>query len=149
MQYINGEYVITGVQNAFNSRTSYWISKKDCIYSAYCFSGTPAEAERQLKEGWPGYIELYESLTAVTTSSYMLGEVIFDMTMSAASFTEALRKKNRSLEFDSRDLYASIYDWAKEFEASCTYPDGEYLDAVDAFVAKKLKDYFEIKEYER
>lgn len=60
-QYLNGDYVIVGVPNAFNGKTSYWISKKGCTISAYCFSAyTPEEVQYQLANGWPGYIDLFE-----------------------------------------------------------------------------------------
>lgn len=37
-QHIHGDYVITGIKNAFNSKTSWWISKKDHTIACYCFS---------------------------------------------------------------------------------------------------------------
>lgn len=33
-----GDYVITGIKNAFNNRTSYWISKKGYTVALYCFT---------------------------------------------------------------------------------------------------------------
>lgn len=33
-----GDYVLTGIPNAFNNKTSYWISKKDFAVALYCFS---------------------------------------------------------------------------------------------------------------
>ena len=36
--YIFGEYALTGVNNAFNNRKSYWISKDGCMLAFYCFT---------------------------------------------------------------------------------------------------------------
>ena len=36
--YICGDYVITSVNNAFNNKRSYWISKKDYTMAFYCFT---------------------------------------------------------------------------------------------------------------
>ena len=35
---ICGDYVLTRQNNAFNDKTSYWISKKGMTISFYCFS---------------------------------------------------------------------------------------------------------------
>lgn len=37
-QIIKGDYVITPVKNAFNAKTSYWISKKGFTTALYCFT---------------------------------------------------------------------------------------------------------------
>ena len=37
-QFVFGDYVITGVTNAFNSNTSWWISKRGYSVAHYCFS---------------------------------------------------------------------------------------------------------------
>lgn len=59
--YHNGDYIISGLPNAFNGRTSYWISKKGYTTAAYCFTADrPAEVDYQLENGWPGYIDLFE-----------------------------------------------------------------------------------------
>ena len=59
--YCNGEYVIIGIPNAYNKKTGYWISKKDCTVSLYCFTADrKLEVNRQLKNGWPGYINYFE-----------------------------------------------------------------------------------------
>jgi len=36
--YTFGDYVITGITNAFNNKVSWWISKKNCTLACYCFS---------------------------------------------------------------------------------------------------------------
>ena len=45
--YICGDYVLTGISNAFNDKRGFWISKKDCTKSFYCF--TPIN--RYLQQG--------------------------------------------------------------------------------------------------
>lgn len=45
-QHIHGDYVITGIKNAFNSKTSWWISKRDHTIACYCFStNTPPSSK--------------------------------------------------------------------------------------------------------
>lgn len=60
---IYGDYVITGIRNAFNSKTSYWLSKRDCAKAVYCFTATDQEVENQIRDGWDSYIRLLESST--------------------------------------------------------------------------------------
>ena len=142
-QFVNGDYVITGTKNAFNGKTSWWISKCDCILAAYCFTADQeSEIRRQLDRGWLGYIDLFESMLAASTTPYLLGEVIFDMTLCARSYIDQLLAEHKWPEFDSRDLYNAIWSWAVAFESTVAYPDGEYIEAVDAFAAEKLREYF-------
>ena len=54
------DYVFSPVRNAFNSKTSWWISKKDYAVARYCFTAdTEAEVERQLQSA-DSYIEMFE-----------------------------------------------------------------------------------------
>ena len=47
---IDNVYVLTGIENAFNDKKSYWLSKKDCILAMYCFSDNNCySVEEQLK----------------------------------------------------------------------------------------------------
>lgn len=45
-----GDYVLTGVKNAFNNKTSWWLSKKYMTRAMYCFStsGTGLLATQEL-----------------------------------------------------------------------------------------------------
>ena len=55
------EYVITGLSNAFNRKTSWWISKAGYTLAVYCFS---ANAQREVDEqlaAFDRYIDLFES----------------------------------------------------------------------------------------
>ncbi len=59
-QRIFGDYVFSPVRNAFNSKTSWWISKKGYAVARYCFTAdTEAEVERQLQSA-DSYIEMFE-----------------------------------------------------------------------------------------
>lgn len=47
---IDNVYVLTGIENAFNNKCSYWLSKKDYILAMYCFSDNNCySVEEQLK----------------------------------------------------------------------------------------------------
>ena len=57
---IFGDYVFSPVRNAFNEKTSWWISKKGYAVARYCFTAdTEAEVERQL-QSTDGYIKMFE-----------------------------------------------------------------------------------------
>ena len=54
------DYVFSPARNAFNSKTSWWISKKGYAVARYCFTAdTEAEVERQLQSA-DSYIEMFE-----------------------------------------------------------------------------------------
>lgn len=63
-QIIVGDYVFTACKNAFNSKTSYWISKKDHWLAVYAF--TPMDGRDLLEhiseEALNGYIWHYEAV---------------------------------------------------------------------------------------
>ncbi|MEE1505082.1 MAG: hypothetical protein UGF89_12670 [Acutalibacteraceae bacterium] len=46
---IFGDYVLTAVPNAFNKKTSWWLSKKDCTVAMYCFT-TEGSERQQINE---------------------------------------------------------------------------------------------------
>ena len=57
---ILGDYVFSPARNAFNEKTSWWISKRGYVVARYCFTaGTEAEVERQLQSA-DSYIEMFE-----------------------------------------------------------------------------------------
>lgn len=60
-----GEYVFSPCLNAFNGKTSWWLSKKDCTVAIYCFTaGTTAEVDAQLSVGGgQAYIRMFEERT--------------------------------------------------------------------------------------
>lgn len=54
-----GAYVLTPVPNAFNDKTSWWISKKGRTAAHYCFTASSQkEADWQIENGLQGYIDL-------------------------------------------------------------------------------------------
>lgn len=48
-QKIFGDYVLTGIQNAFNNKRSWWLSKKHMTHAMYCFS-TVSIGQQDAKE---------------------------------------------------------------------------------------------------
>lgn len=64
-QIIYGEYVATPIKNAFNNKTAYWLSKKDCTIAVYMFTVESwmqeKDIEAQLDEqSLCSYIKLFE-----------------------------------------------------------------------------------------
>lgn len=37
------DYVLTPIKNAFNEKTSWWLSKQGCALAMYCFSTSGSE----------------------------------------------------------------------------------------------------------
>ena len=59
---IKGDYAICAVKNAFNGKTSYWVSKKGYTVSFYCFSEeSKSDTRHKLTEGLDSYIDLFET----------------------------------------------------------------------------------------
>lgn len=64
-QYLFGEYVITGIPNAFNNKVGWWISKDGIAKSLYCFStsGTTTDQKKELEyqlSHMDGYIRMFD-----------------------------------------------------------------------------------------
>lgn len=59
-----GDYVFSPCQNAFNGKTSWWLSKKNCTRALYCFTAeTGEEADYQLYDGGArAYIRMFEEV---------------------------------------------------------------------------------------
>ena len=58
--YIFGDYVLTKVNNVFNDKVTYWISKHGCAKAYYCFTYWNEEnLKENLKDtsGWISYFE--------------------------------------------------------------------------------------------
>lgn len=60
-----GDYVLTAIPNAFNKKTSWWLSKKDCTAAMYCFTTSGSEHQQILEskshiENIQSYIDCYE-----------------------------------------------------------------------------------------
>ena len=63
-QYQTGDYIISGCPNAFNDKTSYWISKKNNTDAYYCFTADTAKEIAEQLANFAGYIALYETMHA-------------------------------------------------------------------------------------
>lgn len=64
---IFGDYVLTAIPNAFNKKTSWWLSKKGYTQAMYCFTTSGSEREQILEsksqiENIQSYYSLFESL---------------------------------------------------------------------------------------
>lgn len=75
---------------------------------------------------------------------YRLGEVIFDITTCLPLFT-GRGTPAENYEYDSRELYACIYEWAKEFEEKNPNPGFDYFVLIEEFACAKLREYFELE----
>lgn len=58
--YIFGDYVLTPIKNAFNNKTSYWLSKKGCTKAIYCFSDPGAYAVSYHIRNIGSYVRLFD-----------------------------------------------------------------------------------------
>lgn len=65
-QVIHGEYVATPIKNAFNGKTSYWLSKSGCTIAIYMFTvegngmSDREFEERFSQKGFEDYIPMFE-----------------------------------------------------------------------------------------
>ncbi len=134
---IIGDYVLTQIQNAFNSKTSWWLTKKGCALALYCFTGTDQkEVERQVENLDP-YIGLLDERLNATK----INECVYDIALVAQHMIE-----EHSIEVeDSRELFDSILDWAREFEAGFTQDEnysGYYLERIEEFAEEMLLERY-------
>ncbi|MBO5550424.1 MAG: hypothetical protein J5966_00565 [Lachnospiraceae bacterium] len=62
-QIIVGDYVFTPCKNAFNSKTSYWISKKGYAVALYAFTPTDSADLKRMteKKSLDSYIRYFKS----------------------------------------------------------------------------------------
>lgn len=59
--HIWGDYVITPIKNAFNNKTSFWISKRNYTFAVYCFTADTKEEIKEQLDNVDAYIKLYEN----------------------------------------------------------------------------------------
>lgn len=59
-QHIKGDYVLAPVKNAFNDRTSYWISKRGYTNALYVTTPCDDYDIEQLDEDFDDYIKYFE-----------------------------------------------------------------------------------------
>lgn len=62
-QIIVGDYVFTPCKNAFNEKTSYWVSKKDHWLAVYAFTPMSSSNLKEMTrmEVLQSYISLYDN----------------------------------------------------------------------------------------
>lgn len=75
---------------------------------------------------------------------YLFGEVVYDIASCIPVFT-GKGKPAEDCWYDSRDLYACIYGWAKEFERKHPNPSFDYMSLVEEFAYEKLKEFFDME----
>lgn len=75
-----GEYVLSGLPNAFNSKTSYWLTKKGMTVAMYCFT-VMDDLQYQL-ERISTYIKLFqEKYETQTIQVFVTAEYVRDTQM--------------------------------------------------------------------
>lgn len=131
---IVGDYVLTPVHNAFNKKTSWWLTKKGYALALYCFTGTdPKEVERQI-----GSLDQYTNLLDRFSNARKINECVYDIALVAQHMIE-----EHSIEVeDSRELFDNILAWAWEFESEFTQDEdysGYYLERIEEFAEEKLR----------
>ena len=72
---------------------------------------------------------------------YRLGETIYDITTCIPLFTGKDAPAENE-EVESRELYACIFEWAKEFEQKYPNPGFDYMILVEEFACEKLREFF-------
>ncbi len=137
---IIGEYVLTPIQNAFNGKTSWWLTKKGCMLALYCFTGTdPIEVEYQVDN-----LDQYIRLLNERINAVKVNECVYDISLMAQHMIE-----EHTIEVDdSRELFDSILEWAREFEAGFTEEEdgaGEYMERIEEFAEEMLRGTYAAK----
>lgn len=119
-QIIKGDYVFTPCQNAFNTHTSYWLSKEGYTVALYCF--TPIDS-KDLKEcledkTLEAYIERFRREVEKEPKSIV--PEITGITLLAAEEARALPGDIRSIGKSWWLRSPGYYDYYAEF----VYSDG-------------------------
>lgn len=63
-QIVLCEYVFTPIKNAFNNKTSYWVSKKGCTIAMYAFTPWDRKNLKDMtrSEVLQSYVDCYEKM---------------------------------------------------------------------------------------
>lgn len=66
VQIILGDYVFTPIKNAFNNKTSYWVSKRNHTIAMYAFTPWNSKNLKDMirPEVLQSYINCYENMLA-------------------------------------------------------------------------------------
>lgn len=76
----------------------------------------------------------------MTTKTMQLCECVYDLT----SIAEFLINKHE-LDVDSREVFLEVARLAEEFDSKFNDEDGDYLNDIEEYGFKKLKEYFGIE----
>lgn len=124
-QKVYGPYVATPIQNAFNDKVAYWLSKKDCMLSLYMFSVDLNMVKSELKE----------KLSKDSVLSYVL-----------LLEERLVRARNDGLYTDLCKVADSGFDWVNydiydEVVLHRDYPDAvKNLDSMIDFYGKDCEE---------
>lgn len=77
----------------------------------------------------------------MTTKTMQLCECVYDLT----SIAEFLINKHE-LDVDSREVFLEVAKLAEEFDSKFNDEDGDYLNDIEEYGFKKLKEYFGIEQ---
>lgn len=77
----------------------------------------------------------------MTTKTMQLCECVYDLT----SIAEFLINKHE-LDVDSREVFHEVAKLAEEFDSKFNDEDGDYLNDIEEYGFKKLKEYFGIEQ---
>lgn len=74
----------------------------------------------------------------------LLCETMFDLTWNLVYQIQQKEDNTDTLFYDSRELFQTVYAWAKEFEDTHLYgeDDYSYLEDVDAFFWAKIEEEY-------
>ena len=61
-QYVFGEYVFSPCKNAFNNKTSYWITKDGVTVGVYAFTPINEEDLTKHLKNRDAYIKLFDTI---------------------------------------------------------------------------------------
>ena len=74
-----------------------------------------------------------------------IAEAVYDITTVAYTIYH-----DNTIFFDSREVFASILDWAWEFEydwqLTTQYEDSDYMIAIEEYAIEKIKDYIGLED---
>lgn len=125
-QIIYGEYVATPIKNAFNNKTAYWLSKKDCTIAVYMFT----------VESWMQEKDVEVQLDERSLSSYIK---LFEEKQNPKEQEDLTKKGNLSLVTVVKDIYG---------ENSGCEVAGIFSEKTNALIAKEKIEKYLMEEEE-
>ena len=125
-QIIYGEYVATPIKNAFNNKTAYWLSKKDCTIAVYMFT----------VESWMQEKDVEAQLDERSLSSYIK---LFEEKQNPKEQEDLTKEGNLSLVTVVKDIYG---------ENSGCEVAGIFSEKTNALIAKEKIEKYLMEEEE-